>query len=136
MRITRRRLLKTTGAAGAVALATSAKAQTLRRPGAAAGSAAAPGAIASWMLTETSGSRTVPAGSPFRFSLGLKQGDAPPGASISLKDGAGTALAVQVDAITYWPDGSVRWCEIRGYTARAIGARSRDAISVYRNVGG
>jgi len=45
MRITRRRLLKTTGAAGAVALATSAKAQTLRRPGAAAGSAAAPGAI-------------------------------------------------------------------------------------------
>ena len=87
------------------------------------------------MLTETSGSRTVPAGSPFRFSLGLKQGDAPP-ASISLKDGAGNALAVQVDAITYWPDGSVRWCEIRGYTARAIGARSRDAISVYRNVGG
>ena len=88
------------------------------------------------MLTETSGSRTVPAGSPFRFSLGLKQGDVPPGASISLKDGAGTALAVQVDAITYWPDGSVRWCEIRGYTARAIGARSRDAISVYRNAGG
>jgi exo-rhamnogalacturonan lyase-like protein len=64
----------------------------------------------------------MPAGSPFRFSLGLKQGDVPPGASISLKDGAGTALAVQVDAIIYWPDGSVRWCEIRGCTARAIGA--------------
>ena len=88
------------------------------------------------MLTETSGSRTVTAGSPFRFSLGLKQGDVPAGASISLKDGVGTALAVQVDAIIYWPDGSVRWCEIRGYTARAIGARSRDAISVYRNAGG
>ena len=136
MKITRRRLLKTTGAVGAVALATSAKAQTLRRPGAAASSAAAPGAIAGWMVTETSGSRPVPAGSPFRFRLGLKQGDVPSGASISLKDGAGTALAVQVDAITYWPDGSVRWCEIRGYTARVIGARRRDAISVYRNAGG
>jgi len=88
------------------------------------------------MLTETSGSRTVPAGSPFRFSLGLKQGDVLPGASISLKDGAGNALAVQVDAIIYWPDGSLRWCEIRGYTPRAMGAHSRDAISVYRNAGG
>ncbi|SRR6266404_1564017 len=136
MKITRRRLLKTTGAVGAVALATSAKAQTLRRPGAAASSAAAPGAIAGWMVTETSGSRPVPAGSPFRFRLGLKQGDVPSGASISLKDGAGNALVAQVGAITYWPDGSVRWCEIRGYTARVIGARSRDAISVYRNAGG
>jgi hypothetical protein len=136
MRITRRRLLKTTGAAGAVALATSATAQTLRRPGAAPGSAAAPGAIGSWMLTETSGSRPMPAGSPFRFSLGLNQGDVPSGASISLKDGAGNALAVQVDAIIYWPDGSLRWCEIRGYTPRAMGAHSRDAISVYRNAGG
>jgi len=60
----------------------------------------------------------------------------PSGASISLKDGAGNALVAQVGAITYWPDGSVRWCEIRGYTARVIGARSRDAISVYRNAGG
>src|SRR6266481_1312701 len=136
MRITRRRLLKTTGAAGAVALATSAKGQTLRRPGAAAGSAAASGAIASWMLTETSGSRTVPAGSPFRFRLGLKQGDVPSGASISLKDGAGNALAAQVEAINYWPDGSVRWCDVHGYTARAIEVRSRDTISVYRNAGG
>ncbi len=136
MRITRRRLLKTTGAAGAVALATSATAQTLRQPGAAASSAATPGAIASRTLTETFGSRPVPAGSPFRFSLGLKQGGVPSGASISLKDGAGNALAVQVDEIIYWPDGSVRWCEIRGYTPRAIGPRSKDAISVYRNAGG
>src|SRR5712671_1776218 len=136
MRITRRRLLNTTGAAGAVALATSATAQTLRQPSAAPGSAVAAGAIAGWMLTETSGSRPMPAGSPFRFSLGLKRGDVPSGASISLKDGAGNALAVQVDAIIYWPDGSLRWCEIRGYTPRVIGARSSDAVSVYRNARG
>jgi hypothetical protein len=78
----------------------------------------------------------VPAGSPFRFSIGLKQDDVPSGASISLKDGAGNTLAAQVDAISYWRDGSVKWCEIRGHTTRAIGARNTDVISVYRNAGG
>jgi hypothetical protein len=57
------------------------------------------------------------------------------GASISLKVGAGDALSAQIDAINYWPDGSVRWCEVRGYTARAIGPHSTDAISVYRDAG-
>ncbi len=87
-------------------------------------------------MTEASGSRPVPVGSAFRFSLNLKQGDVPSGASISLKDSAGNALLAQVDAINYWPDGSARWCEVRGYTARAIEVRSRDTISVYRNAGG
>jgi hypothetical protein len=78
----------------------------------------------------------MPVGSPFRFSLSLKQGDVPSSTPISLKDSAGNALLAQVDAINYRPDGSVRWCEVRGYTARAMEVRSRDTISLYRNAGG
>ena len=133
MKITRRRLLKTTGAAGALALATSANAQALRRGGAAGSSASRPGAIASRTLTWRSGSKEVAAGSPFRFGLVLKKRDLPSGASVSLTDGAGNVLSAQVDAIDYWPDGSVRRCEVRGYTARAIAARGRDTISITRD---
>jgi hypothetical protein len=93
MKLTRRRVLEATGAAGAIALARSVNAQIPRRAGAATSSASSPGAITSRTLAETSGLRPVPAGSPFRFSLGLKQGDVPSGASISLADGAGNALS-------------------------------------------
>jgi hypothetical protein len=132
MRITRRRLLKTTGAAGAVALAGAAQAQTLRRGGAGGGAAAAPGSITSWTLTETSGSKPLQGGSPFRFRLGFKVREVPSGTLIGLKDGAGNALSAQVNVISYWPDGSVRWCEVRGYTVRSIAAHGADTISISR----
>jgi hypothetical protein len=119
-----------------VVLATSAKSQMLRRPGAAASLAVAPGAITGRTLTETSGSRPMPVGSPFPFSFSLRQGHVPSSTPISLKDSGGNVRLAQVDAINYWPDGSVRWCEVRGYTARAIEVRSKDTISVYRNAGG
>ena len=59
----------------------------------------------------------------------------PSGNSIALKDGASNALTAQFDAINYWPDGSVRFCEVSGYTARAIAAGGSDTISIY-NVAG
>jgi hypothetical protein len=39
-------------------------------------------------------------------------------------------LTAQFDALNYWPDGSVRFCEVRGYTARAIAAGGTDTITV------
>jgi hypothetical protein len=82
------------------------------------------------MLTETTGTTPIPLGSPFRFGLGLKQGDVATGNALALRDGASNALAVQFDAINYWPDGSVRFCEVRGYTARSIVAGGTDTISI------
>ncbi len=43
-------------------------------------------------------------------------------------DGAGNPLSVQADAINHWPDGSVRWMEIRGYTSRSIAGNGSDTI--------
>jgi hypothetical protein len=37
----------------------------------------------------------------------------PAGNSIELRDDAGNVLPAQFDAINYWPDGSVRFCEVR-----------------------
>ena len=134
LRVTRRQLLTTTGAAGALALTELAKARLAKRAG--RGISPAPsGAITSRAFTETTGTTIVSAGSPFRFGLGLKQGDVPSGNSIALKDGASNALTAQFDAINYWPDGSVRFCEVSGYTARAIAAGGSDTISIY-NVAG
>lgn len=41
----------------------------------------------------------------------------------------------QFDAINYWPDGSVRFCEVRGHTAPAISAGDTDTISISRSSG-
>ena len=65
-------------------------------------------------LTETSGSSSVPVGSPFRFGVAFKQGDVPAGASFNAVDGGGNIMSAQADAVNHWPDGSVRWCEVRG----------------------
>jgi len=94
-----------------------------------------PSGVTSRTLNETSGTSIIPAGSPFRFGLGLRQGDVPPGGSIALSDGADNALTAQFDAINYWPNGSVRYCEVRGYTARSIAAGGHDTISVSSVVG-
>ncbi len=94
--------------------------------------AALPMALTSRALTEISGgSANVPIGSQFRFGLSLKLGDAPAGSSLALKDGAGNTLTAQFDAINHWPDGSVRWCEVRGYTVRVIGTSGTDSIAIY-----
>jgi hypothetical protein len=81
-------------------------------------------------LTETSGSSSVPVGSPFRFGVAFKQGDVPAGASFNAIDGGGNVMSAQADAINHWPDGSVRWCEVRGYTARAIAAGGADTVAL------
>ena len=134
MRIPRRRLLKTTGAAGALALTGSAGAQWAKRyQNDISPIPSRP--ITSRVLTETSQDKTVPAGSPFRFGLALQQGDVPAGSSIGLRDGDGNAFPAQFDAINYWPDGSVRFCEVRGYTIRAISAGGIDTISIFRSSG-
>ena len=54
------------------------------------------------------------AGPAFRFGFGLKQAKVPSDASIGQKDGAASALSMQFDGINRWPDGSVRWSEMRG----------------------
>src|SRR5271165_5109892 len=131
MRITRRRLLKTSGAAGALALTGPAAVRSVEQRHAAI-SPPPSGAITTRTLTETSQRKTVPVGSPFRFGLALKQRDVPSGSSLHLKDGASNALPAQFDAINYWPDGSVRFCEVRSYTARAISAGGTDTISISR----
>jgi hypothetical protein len=69
-------------------------------------------------FSETSRRRTIPLGLPFRFGLALKQRDVSSGTSLQLTDGAGNALSAQFDAINYWADGSARFCEVSGYTAR------------------
>src|SRR6266700_1373626 len=91
---------------------------------------AAPVLVTSRTLTETIGS-PIPAGIIFRFGLGLQRGSVASGQSILLKDGAGNTLLSQFDAINHWPDGSVRWCEVRGGTARTINAGSSDTVSIY-----
>jgi len=123
--------LKTSGAAGVLALSRSAEARSAEQR---YGAIPLPlsGAITSRALTEVSRSRTIPVGSPFRFGLALKQRDVPSGSSLQLKDGTGNVLSAQFDAINYWPDGSVRFCEVRGYTARTISAGRTDMISISR----
>src|ERR1700756_3973899 len=86
-------------------------------------------------LTEISGSYSVPVGSSFRYGVGLKQGDVPAGASFSVIDGGGNLLSVQGDAVNHWPDGSVRWCEVRGYTAQSISPAGTDTLSLVRSAG-
>jgi hypothetical protein len=81
-------------------------------------------------LTETSGSSSVPGGSPFRFGVAFNQGDVPAGASFNAVDGGGNIMSAQADAVNHWPDGSVRWCEVRGYTARAIAAGGADTVAI------
>ena len=81
-------------------------------------------------LTETSGASSVPVGSPFRFGVAFKQGDVPAGASFNAVDGGGNIMSAQADAVNHWPDGSVRWCEVRGYTARAIAAGGADTVAI------
>jgi hypothetical protein len=84
-------------------------------------------------LTEISGSNSVPVASPFRCGVGFKQGDVPAGASFSVIDGSGNLLSVQADAVNHWPDGSVRWCEVRGYTAQSISPAGTDTLSLVRS---
>jgi len=81
-------------------------------------------------LTETSGASSVPVGSPFRFGVAFKQGDVPAGASFNAVDGGGNIMSIQADAVNHWSDGSVRWCEVRGYTARAIAAGGADTVAI------
>ena len=89
------------------------------------------GAITSRTLIETSGTKVIAAGTPFRFGLGLRQGDVPAGSSLQLRDSAGNVLAYQADAYNFWPDGSLKYCEVLGYTAQQISAGSSDTISIY-----
>jgi hypothetical protein len=91
------------------------------------------GTITTRMLTETSGSNPVPVGSPFRFGVAFKRSDVSAGASFTAVDGGGNIVSAQADAFNYWPDGSVRWCEVRGYTARAINPGGTDTLSFVRN---
>ncbi len=49
--------------------------------------------------------------------------------SFSITDGAGNTPIFQIDAVNHWPDGSVRWCEARGYTARIINLNGSDKLS-------
>ena len=46
---------------------------------------------------------------------------------------AATPLSVQADAVNHWPDGSVRWCEVRGYTAQSINPGGTDTLSLVRS---
>ena len=135
MKTTRRHLLKTSGAAGALALVHSreARPQTRRRGDI---QSAPSRVITSRALSETSRTGSVPIGSPFRFGLALKQGDVPTNSSLQLRDAANNVLPAQFDAFNFWPDGSVRFCEVRGYTARAISAARSDTIGISRLRGG
>jgi hypothetical protein len=91
------------------------------------------GTITTRTLTETSGSSSVPVGSPFRCGVGFKRGDVPAGASFNVVDRGGNLLSVQADAVNHWADGSLRWCEVRGYTAQAIGPGGTDTPSFVRS---
>jgi hypothetical protein len=91
------------------------------------------GTITTRALTEISGSSSVRAGSPFRCGVSFKKGDVPAGTSVNTVDGGGNILSAQIDAVNHWPDGSVRWCEMRGYTTRAIAPGGTDTLSFVRS---
>jgi hypothetical protein len=94
---------------------------------------AAASVVTTRTLSETSGSVSVPVGSPFRCGVGFKQGDIPAGTSFDGIDNSGNILTIQADALNNWPDGSLRWCEVRGYTAQAIRSGGTDTLSFVRS---
>ena len=112
--------MKIAGIAGAIAPAILAKAGTLRRNGANAGSATVAGTVADRTLNYTLGSQAMRAGPAFRFGLGLDQASVSSDASIGQKGSTASALSIQFDGINHWPDGSVRWSEMRGLHGRDI----------------
>jgi hypothetical protein len=114
--------MKIAGIAGAIAPSILAKAGTLCRNGATAGSTTAAETVADRTLNypSGSGSQAIRAGPAFRFGFGLKQANVPSDASIGQKDSAASALSMQFDGINRWPDGSVRWSEMRGLHHRGI----------------
>ena len=114
MKITRRAVLQITGIAGAIAPSILAKAARLRRNGATPASTAATGTVTDRTLNYTPGSKAMRGGPAFRFGLGLKPEKISSDASIGQKEGAVSAISVQFDGINRWPDGSVRWSEMRG----------------------
>ena len=117
--------MKIAGIGGAIAPSIWAKAGTLRRNGANAGSTTVAGTVADRTLNYTSGSRAMPAGPAFRFGLGLDQANVSSNTSIVQKGSAASALSIQFDGINHWPDGSVRWSEMRGLHGRDIPHRGR-----------
>jgi hypothetical protein len=114
--------MKIAGIAGAIAPSILAKAGTLCRNGATAGSTPSAETVADRTLNYPSGSESQPmrAGRAFRFGFGLKQVSVPADTSIGQTHSPAGALSMQFDGINRWPDGSVRWSEMRGLHGRGI----------------
>ena len=117
--------MKIAGIAGAIAPSILAKAGTLCPNKANAGSTTVVGTVADRTLTYTSGSQAMRAGTAVRFGLGIDQANVSSDASIGQKGSAASALSIQFDGINRWPDGSVRWSEMRGLRSKDVPHTSR-----------
>lgn len=88
------------------------------------------------IIRNRSASVAMATGSKVRFGIGFAYGDIPSGSILSVVDAANNPITFQTAGMRrVWPDGSLKWCEVRCLTARSIAASGSETLTISKAAG-